>query len=120
VQDLKLTQQQKNNLVAFLQTLTGSAVYTDPKWSDPFNPQGELSLIILPSDAISIRRNADGTATISAKGAPNLVYQLQAATTLPNWVNLVTVTANAAGVMEYTVDISGSMCFRFVYQVPAS
>ena len=120
VQDLNLTQQQKNNLVAFLRTLSGSAVYTDAKWSDPFNALGQLSLIILPSDGVSIRKNQNGTATISAKGAPNLVYQLQAAPTLPNWINVATTTANSAGLIESTVDISGTMFFRFAYQVPGS
>lgn len=36
-QKLQITVQEKNALVAFLKTLTGTAVYTDPRWSDPFN-----------------------------------------------------------------------------------
>ena len=35
-QNLRLTQNEKDALLAFLQTLSGTAVYTDPKWSDPF------------------------------------------------------------------------------------
>lgn len=35
-QDLNLTQAQKDSLVAFMRTLSGTAVYTDPKLSDPF------------------------------------------------------------------------------------
>jgi len=35
-QQLNLTAQEKQALVAFLKTLTGSAVYTDKRWSDPF------------------------------------------------------------------------------------
>lgn len=35
-QDLQLSETQKNNLVSFLQTLTGSDVYTNPMYSDPF------------------------------------------------------------------------------------
>lgn len=35
-QNLRLTQNEKDALVAFLQTLSGNTVYTDPKWSDPF------------------------------------------------------------------------------------
>ena len=35
-QRLNLTDAEKAQLVAFLQTLTGSNVYTDEKWSDPF------------------------------------------------------------------------------------
>ena len=37
-QKLNLTVQEKAALVAFLKTLTGSAVYTDSRWKDPFNP----------------------------------------------------------------------------------
>ncbi len=48
-QNLNLTTAQKNNLVAFLQTLTGSAVYTDERWSNPFDVSGNLSLIPLIS-----------------------------------------------------------------------
>ncbi len=35
-QKLNMTQQEIDALVAFLKTLTGSNVYTDAKWSDPF------------------------------------------------------------------------------------
>lgn len=35
-QRLNLTNNEKTQLVAFLETLTGSNVYTDEKWSDPF------------------------------------------------------------------------------------
>lgn len=36
VQRLNLTNAEKQNLVAFLLTLSGSDVYSNPKWSDPF------------------------------------------------------------------------------------
>jgi cytochrome c peroxidase len=36
-QKLQITAQEKDALIAFLKTLTGAAVYTDPRWSDPFN-----------------------------------------------------------------------------------
>lgn len=35
-QNLQLNETQKNNLVSFLQTLSGSDVYTNPMYSDPF------------------------------------------------------------------------------------
>lgn len=35
-QKLNLTQTEKDALVAFLKTLSGNDVYTNPKWSDPF------------------------------------------------------------------------------------
>ena len=33
---LNITQKEKEDLIAFLKTLTGSNLYTDEKWSDPF------------------------------------------------------------------------------------
>jgi cytochrome c peroxidase len=41
-QRLDLTQEDKEALVAFLLTLTGSNIYTDPKYSDPFEPDGKV------------------------------------------------------------------------------
>jgi cytochrome c peroxidase len=44
-QNLNLTAQQKLDLEAFLRTLTGKAVYTDPKWSNPFRADGTIAII---------------------------------------------------------------------------
>ncbi len=44
-QQLNLTEAQKQSLVAFLRTLTGSDIYTNPKWSDPFDPDGSIKII---------------------------------------------------------------------------
>lgn len=44
-QNLNLTAQQKLDLEAFLRTLSGSSVYTDPKWSNPFRPDGTITVI---------------------------------------------------------------------------
>lgn len=48
LQRLRLTTQEKTNLVAFLRTLTGSDVYTNAKWSSPFT-NDSLTLIPVPS-----------------------------------------------------------------------
>ncbi|MBT7687653.1 MAG: T9SS type A sorting domain-containing protein, partial [Flavobacteriales bacterium] len=44
---LDLNQTEKDALVAFLHTLTGSDIYTNEKWSDPFDEQGDIELIPL-------------------------------------------------------------------------
>jgi cytochrome c peroxidase len=36
-QRLNLTTQERADVIAFLETLSGNSVYTDKKWSDPFN-----------------------------------------------------------------------------------
>lgn len=50
-QRLRLTVQEKGNLVAFLRTLTGSNIYTDSKWSSPFTND---SLTIIPASISNI------------------------------------------------------------------
>ncbi|MCB9839068.1 MAG: cytochrome-c peroxidase [Phycisphaeraceae bacterium] len=47
-QRLNLTPANVNDMAAFLRTLTGSNVYTDPKWSSPFTPDGSLTILGLP------------------------------------------------------------------------
>lgn len=44
-QNLQLTQQEKNQLVAFIKTFTGNTIYSDEKWSDPFDEEGNLTVI---------------------------------------------------------------------------
>ena len=123
VQTLPLNTQQRNDLVAFLRTLTGAAVYTDPKWSSPFNASGELDLIIISSSSISFQSNGDGTATLRCKAAPGLNYQLQSAPTPSGtWANVTAVTADANGLLLHTVSVGGGgvSFFRFTYTPPAS
>lgn len=43
-QNLNLTANEKNALEAFLRTLTGIDVYTNPIWSDPFDVNGNITL----------------------------------------------------------------------------
>lgn len=49
VQRLNLTPQQRLDLEAFLLTLSGTAVYTDQRWSNPFSATGTLTLINIPT-----------------------------------------------------------------------
>ena len=44
-QFLDITRQEQQELFAFLRTLTGTDVYSNAKWSDPFDHNGELILI---------------------------------------------------------------------------
>lgn len=115
-QNLNLTQQQKNDLVAFLRTLTGSAVYTDTRWSDPFAANGSLSLIVFPPEEIRMEW-AGGTVTFSCRAVPGQSYQLQASNDLSSWTTLNTVTAGASGQFSYGFAAAGRRFFRFVYVV---
>ena len=44
-QQLNLNTNEKNALEAFLKTLTGTGVYTNEIWSDPFDNDGNIALI---------------------------------------------------------------------------
>ena len=43
-QTLNLSAQDRIDLEAFIRTLSGNAVYTDPKWADPFRPDGTITV----------------------------------------------------------------------------
>lgn len=54
-QNLNLTDTEKNALVAFLETLTGTAIYTAEQWSDPFDELGNLTILNSPLPVELIR-----------------------------------------------------------------
>ncbi|WNJ16981.1 cytochrome c peroxidase [Pontibacter sp. G13] len=45
LQRLNLTEAEKDQLEAFLLTLSGTNVYVDDRWSDPFDPSGNLAVL---------------------------------------------------------------------------
>jgi len=51
VQTLNLTPQDRLDLEAFLLTLSGNAVYSDVRWSNPFSAAGTITLINVPPSA---------------------------------------------------------------------
>ncbi|MDX6765540.1 MAG: cytochrome c peroxidase [Candidatus Methylacidiphilales bacterium] len=119
VQNLNLTAQQRADLEAFLKTLTGSNVYTDPKWSNPFDVNGNLSLIVLPDSATSMVLNGNGTMTLTCNAAANLDYQLQSSTDLTTWTDVATITSDANGMIVRNFPTSANkMFYRFTYSVP--
>ncbi|HBE23401.1 MAG TPA: cytochrome-c peroxidase [Verrucomicrobiales bacterium] len=116
VQNLNLTQTQKDNLAAFLRTLTGANIYTDQKWSTPFNAQGDLELIILPASASTLTKNSNGTVTIRCSAAEGLTYRFESSTDLSQWNLITTVTTDATGLIDRTVPMPYlNQFFRFTY-----
>lgn len=121
LQNLNLTTQQKSNLAAFLRTLTGTNVYTAEKWSSPFTTTNTLSLIVLPSDALSMENHHNGTATLRCNAAPSLSYQLQSSTDLQSWTDESVMNSDATGLIEVLVTTNAAKKFyRFTYTPPAS
>jgi hypothetical protein len=51
VQTLNLSSQERLDIEAFLLTLSGNAVFTDQRWSNPFSAAGTITLINVPPPA---------------------------------------------------------------------
>ncbi|MDQ6860326.1 MAG: cytochrome-c peroxidase, partial [Verrucomicrobiota bacterium] len=96
-QNLNLTQAQKDNLVAFMQTLTGTSVYTAEKWASPFSATSSLTLAVMSPAGARVQKNANGTATLTCKVAPGLQYQLQSSTDLLTWTTQGNLTPDVSG-----------------------
>jgi len=45
IQKLNMTDEEFDGVIAFFKTLTGTDLYTNEKWSDPFGPAGELQVL---------------------------------------------------------------------------
>ena len=69
-QQLQLTAQERTDVIAFLMTLSGSDMYTNAKWSDPFNTDG--SLTVLPLETTT---GIDALSTFIVKIYPTFVDQ---------------------------------------------
>ena len=117
LQNLNLTQNQKADLVAFLMTLTGMNVYSDPKWSDPFDAQDKLTLIILPANTLKIEDNHNGSVTVSSEAAAGLTYKLQTSTDLHDWADVASVSPNGSGLLMQSINISGSRFYRYICEL---
>jgi cytochrome c peroxidase len=119
---LNLNQTRRDELIAFLRTLTGSAVYTAAKWSSPFNAAGQLTLIVLPATAARLQPNAGASnAVFTATAVPGLSYRVESSTNLVQWDTVTTVTANTTGLLEHAVNVGSTPTFfRFTYTPPAS
>ncbi len=116
--NLNLTPQEQAQIVAFLATLSGTAVYTDARWSNPFNAVGEIDLIILPASAVDLTDNGNGTATLTCLAAPNLTYTLQHSPDLGSWTNVETMVSDADGLLSKTLTVSGNAFYRFTFAPP--
>ena len=104
--------------MAFLKTLTGRAVYEDPKYSSPFDAAGALSLILLPVDGAQISVTGQGDAievVVTTQGVPYVDYVLQCTTDFRDWVD-VPARADAEGVIRAVApNAASNMFFRIAY-----
>lgn len=120
-QRLNLSAQQQADLAAFLRTLTGSALYTDPKWSDPFDAEGQLALVVLPQGGMQMSFSGTGETrevSVVMTAVPNVEYLFQWSDDLDEW-DSVPVTADATGRIEVGMGAPESQVrgfYRFAYQ----
>ena len=116
-QRLNLSDTQKDSLVAFLGTLTGTSVYSDPKWSSPFDESNNLSFVVLPATP-SVEAGS-GQVAVATRGVPNVTYMLKTSPDMSQWSEGIPVIANAQGVVRYTLpQESADRFFTFTYVVP--
>ncbi|MEL6865594.1 MAG: cytochrome c peroxidase [Bacteroidota bacterium] len=71
LQNLQMTDQEKDQLLSFLLTLTGSNIYEDEKWSDPFD-NGEL--VLLPELTTSVEELEKSSLKIYPNPASNYLF----------------------------------------------
>ena len=67
-QNLNMTNQERNQVISFLGTLTGTNIYTDEKWSNPFDENGDLEILDSP-----LFTNTEEIGTMAFKIYPNPV-----------------------------------------------
>ena len=98
VQMLNLTPQDRADLEAFLLTLSGNAVYTDQRWSNPFSAAGTITVINAPP---SPTPTATPTATATPTSTPTATATATATATstpapssTPNPTPIATPTPN--------------------------
>ena len=94
-QDLNMTNQERNQTIRFLETLTGVDVYTNEKWSDPFDENGNLDLINSPFNT-----STEDEALISFSLYPNPV------------TNILNISGE--GITGQTLDIFGIHGVKFL------
>jgi cytochrome c peroxidase len=87
-QNLNLNQNQKTALVAFLGTLTGSSIYSSSQWSNPFEENGEITVIPLGTVGIDNTRKDDFFKVYPNPASDILNLDLQSAAAMVRIVDL--------------------------------
>jgi cytochrome c peroxidase len=74
-QNLLMTPTERAAVTAFLKTLTGTSVYSDERWSDPFGPEGELDII----GNVQLARVVVGDGTIQRTSIKTVTFRFAGA-----------------------------------------
>ena len=109
-QNLNLTQTEKDALEAFLLTLSGTAVYTADQWSDPFDANGDLDLIIVNSTNILLEDT--GISIFPNTSENNIILELASGTYTVQIID-------ASGTIHETINFSGTSHTIDIISLPA-
>jgi cytochrome c peroxidase len=120
----RFSEQGKADLVSFLRTLTGVNVYTDPKFSDPFSSDGDLDLKLMVDDSLVFRVIQSNSSQRSGlelllRGAPNLLYSVEASSDLNEWFPIAFIEGRQEPVQLVIPLIEGreKMFHRLVFKL---
>ena len=120
-QRLNLSEIEKESLVSFLGTLTGSSVYKDEKWASPFDSSNDLSFVVLPT-VVTFATELEGEGRkiiLGAGGVPRVRCLLTTSSDLENWDEGIGVIASNSGELSHEMAAaSAAKFFRFVYSPP--
>lgn len=116
-QNLNLTQAEKDALVAFLKTLTGTDVYNAAQWSDPFDVNGNLTVIPLGGLPVALtdfslyeKEQSVVLSWVTASESNNEGFEIQHSVNAVDWDNIGFV--NGMGDTNVRTDYS------FVHETP--
>ena len=115
-QQLNMTQSEIDDIIAFMKTLTGSDVYTNEKWSDPFDAEGDIELIA-PHAITEFVAVTDDILTLSFEGVRSLSYTVQYKENLTDdWATYTIITADSDGQCSCDIAMDVAQCFfRVIY-----
>ena len=124
-QNLNLTDTEKDNLVAFLETLTGTSVYTAAQWSDPFDINGNLTILngVLPVTWADFSAENEDThillAWTTAAERDNYGFHLQRSADAFTWTDLTFVpgAGDSYSTTDYRYDDLTPLTGRSYYRL---
>ncbi len=93
-QELNLTQEEKDNLLAFLLTLTGTEIYSAEQWSNPFDINGDLEILNgpLPVEMVNFNLRKDFNDVVLSWRTSfennNEGFEIQRSADAVNWGNI--------------------------------
>ena len=102
----ELTLNEERELASFLKSLTGTAIYTDEKWSDPFSSDGILHLKTASDPAFEYisGQGQNGSIHLKAQLSTQLPYRLESSRDLMHWQK-EEMTISDNGLLDFKIEV---------------